>query len=58
MSSTNYNISASAGYPGVGDNTVAIHIRTDMITTTSFAIQKHWSSNNGTYYWQVSGMAA
>ena len=58
MSSTNYDINISAGYPGVGDNTVTIHIRTDMITTTSFAIQKHWSSNNGAYYWQVSGMAA
>lgn len=58
MSSTNYDINISAGYPGAGDNTVSIHIRTDMITTTSFAIQKHWTSNNGAYYWQVSGMAA
>ena len=58
MSSVNYDINISAGYPGAGDNTVTIHIRTDMITTTSFAIQKHWESNNGAYYWQVSGMAA
>ena len=58
MSSVNYDINISAGYPGAGDNTVTIHIRTDMITTTSFAIQKHWESNNGAYYWQVSGIAA
>lgn len=58
MSSIKYDISISAGYPGVADNTLIIHIRTDMITTTSFAIQKHWATNNGAYYWQVSGMAA
>lgn len=58
MADTNYSISATAGYSGTGDSSVQIHIRTDMITTTTFAIQKQWTSSSGYYYWQVSGMAA
>ena len=53
-----YNIMLTPGMPSSGDSTVEIHVRTDMITTTSFAIQKQWTSSTGFYYWRVEGMAA
>lgn len=55
MVNTQYSILISAGMSGVGDTSVQAHIRTDNITTTSFKIQKQWSSSNGTYFWQASG---
>lgn len=58
MSNTNYNISATPAMASSGDATVQIHIRTDQITTSSFGIQKQWSSNNGFYYWSVQGFAS
>jgi len=58
MADANYNVLLAVGYGGNGDATVQGHIRTDMLTTTSFGVNKQWSSNSGYYYWQVSGIAA
>ena len=55
MSNTDYNIMICPGENGIGDDTVQIHVRTNMITTTSFGIQKQWTSSNGYYYWRVEG---
>lgn len=55
MKDTSYNILLTAGYGGAGDSNVQIHVRTDLITTTSFDIQKRWTSSTGCYFWQASG---
>lgn len=55
MANTDYSIMICPGLNNAGDNTLNIHVRTDMITTTSFGIQKQWSSYSGYYYWEVKG---
>ena len=58
MANTYYTIMLTPGMATTGDATVQVHVRTDMITTTSFGIQKQWTSDSGFYYWRVEGMAA
>lgn len=56
MSDVNYTILGIAGMGSQGDATLQISIRTDMITTTTFGVQKQWTNISGSYYWYVCGM--
>jgi len=58
MADTKYLVLLTVGFPSSGDSTCSILARTDLLTTTTISIQKQWTSTNGCYYWQVSGMAA
>lgn len=55
MSDTDYSIMICPAMNNAGDYTVSILVRSDMITTSSFGVQKQWTSSTGYYYWKAKG---